>query len=508
LANLVLILGDQLSTAISSLDNFDKKTDTIIMIEAVSEASYVPHHPKKIIFIFSAMRHFAAQLQNSGYHVNYSKLDDKENKQSISGEIIRIFKKSKFDKVIVTKPGEYRLLEEIKSLSKISGLELELREDTRFFCTLAEFKKWSESSKTHRMENFYQLMRKKHSILLDSDGKPEGGKWNYDSENRKPIKKNPEINLPPKFTPDEITNQVIDLVREKFSKNPGKIEPFWFAVTQKQAEQAFDDFLKFKLAKFGDYEDAMITDNGFLFHSVISLYLNVGFLDPKKIINTVQKKYRQGLVPLNSAEGFIRQILGWREFVRGIYWTFMPEYATRNFFNNKKDLPEFFWTGNTDLNCMKNCIQQTLQESYAHHIQRLMIIGNFSLLAGLEPKQVAEWFLSVYSDAFEWVELPNVYGLAIYADGGLIASKPYVSSGNYIQKMSNYCDNCKYDIKEKSGKNACPFNYLYWNFLISNKEKLQKNPRNFVMYNTIGKMDDSKIISIKKDSAKFLKNLK
>jgi deoxyribodipyrimidine photolyase-related protein len=357
------------------------------------------------------------------------------------------------------------------------------------------------------MENFYQFMRKKHSILLDSDGKPEGGKWNYDSENRKSIKKNPDINLPPKFAPDEITNSVINLVKEKFAKNPGSIEPFWFAVTQKQAEQAFDDFLKNKMAKFGDYEDAMLSENGFLYHSVISLYLNVGFLDPRKIIQTIQKNYHDGKIPLNSAEGFIRQILGWREFVRGIYWKFMPQYYGKNYFDHTRKLPEFFWTGNTDLNCLRACISQTLGESYAHHIQRLMVIGNFSLLAGLEPKQVAEWFLSVYSDAFEWVELPNVYGLALFADGGIIASKPYVSSGNYIQKMSNYCDSCKYDIKEKSGKNACPFNYLYWNFLLENKDKLEKNPRNYVMYNVIGKMDESKIKSIKKDSKEFLKTL-
>lgn len=475
------------------------------MVEVNSEASYVNHHVKKIVFIFSAMRHFANELEKSGYDIIYTKLDDKKNTHSIGSEIKRICQSAKFDTVIVTKPGEYRLLEELKSLQL--GIKLELREDTRFICNVEEFQKWSESMKIHRMENFYQFMRKKHSILLDSDGKPEGGKWNYDSENRKPIKKNPDVNLPPKFAPDEITNSVINLVKEKFAKNPGSIEPFWFAVTQKQAEQAFDDFLKNKMAKFGDYEDAMLSENGFLYHSVISLYLNVGFLDPRKIIQTIQKNYHDGKIPLNSAEGFIRQILGWREFVRGIYWKFMPQYYGKNYFDHTRKLPEFFWTGNTDLNCLRACISQTLGESYAHHIQRLMVIGNFSLLAGLEPKQVAEWFLSVYSDAFEWVELPNVYGLALFADGGIIASKPYVSSGNYIQKMSNYCDSCKYDIKEKSGKNACPFNYLYWNFLLENKDKLEKNPRNYVMYNVIGKMDESKIKSIKKDSKEFLKTL-
>jgi len=501
----VLILGDQLSVDISSLKNFDKKTDHVLMAEVMSEASYVQHHPKKIIFIFSAMRHFAQELQSLGFSVHYTKLDDKQNTQNISTELLRISKSLGCEKIIITKPGEYRLLKELESID--SQIKLELREDDRFYCTLDEFSSWIKSSKVYRLENFYQLMRKKHNVLLDLDGKPEGGKWNYDVLNRKPIKKNLKIPPPPKFEADKITQDVINLVKQRFDKNFGSAEPFWFAVTQKQAQEAMDDFVQNKLATFGDYEDAMLEQDGFLFHSILSMYINVGFLEPKKIIPIIEQKYRQGLVPLNSAEGYIRQIIGWREYVRGIYWTFMPDYTKKNYFEHHRKLPEFFWSANTDLNCIKKCIEQTRDESYAHHIQRLMIIGNFSVLTELEPSEVASWFLAVYADAYEWVELPNVYGLALYADGGTMASKPYVSSGNYIKKMSDYCDGCKYDVDLKSGKDACPFNYLYWNFFIKNREKVSGNPRNFVIYNTIKKMTPEKIAQIKKDSKEFLKNL-
>ena len=502
--NLCVILGDQLSQNIASLKNFRKEQDKILMMEVVNEASYVNHHKKKLVLVFSAMRHFAENLKKQGYPVIYSKIDNSSN--TFTEELVKHCKNIKPKKIVIVHPGEYRVLQEIKKWKKILKIPVSIIEDNRFFCNIDEFQKWAGNKKELRMETFYRMMRKKHHILVDDDGKPQGGKWNYDVKNRKRLpKSHPKIPQLLEHRPDRITNQVIIDVKKKFSKHFGDLEPFWFATTNQDAMKNLEEFIENRLELFGPYEDAMVQNEKFLYHSVLSMYLNIGLLEPKQVINKVLQKKN---ISIESIEGFVRQILGWREYIRGIYWHEMPKYSKTNFFNAKNHLPEFYWTGKTEMNCMKNCLKQTIQDAYAHHIQRLMITGNFSLIAGINPKQVCDWYLSVYADAFEWVELPNTHGMTLYADGGILGTKPYAASGNYINKMSDYCKECKYDVKQKEGKDACPFNYLYWNFFLTNREKLENNPRLWTTFSNIKKMSKERKKQIKNDSKKFLIQIK
>ena len=498
--NLCVILGDQLSSNISSLKNFKKNQDKILMMEVFNEATYANHHKKKLVLVFSAMRHFAKELQEKGVSVTYSKIN--KSQDNFTNELSNQCKKIQPKRIVITHPGEYRVLQEIKKWEKVLKIPVSIVDDDRFFCTIDEFKKWTEGRKELRMESFYQMMRKKYQILIDNNGKPKGGKWNYDIKNRKSLPKNhPDIPKPLQHKPDDITKQVITEVKKKFPKHFGDLEPFWFAVTHEQAKKSLKDFIKNRLDMFGPYEDAMAKEESFLYHSVLSMYLNIGLLEPKQIINKVLEK--DG-IKVESVEGFVRQILGWREYIRGIYWYTMPKYSKTNYFDAKNKLPKFYWTGNTEMNCMKNCIEQTIKESYAHHIQRLMITGNFALIAGIKPEEVCEWYLSVYADAYEWVELPNTHGMTLYADGGVLGSKPYAASGNYINKMSDYCKDCKYDVKQKNGDDACPFNYLYWNFFLKNQKKLEKNPRLWTVFSNIKKMSQEKKSQIRNNSKKFL----
>ncbi len=501
-----LILGDQLSKSISSLKNCNQENDIVFMCEVMEEATYVKHHKKKIVFLFSAMRHFAEELKSNGYNIQYTKLNDNENAGSFKKEIERQIQKFNINKIVVTHPGEYRVLKDIQSYSEEFKIDVEILEDDRFLATTKDFNAWAKDRKQLRMELFYREMRKKHNILMNGNN-PEGGKWNYDSENRKP----PEgsLFLPKTYnTPvDNITQEVIKLVEEKFNNHFGNIEPFFFAVTRSQALEALDKFINERLCAFGDFQDAMLEGEPWMYHSHLSFYINCGLLQPKECIQAAEEAYKNKKAPLNAVEGFIRQILGWREYVRGLYWLKMPEYKTLNFFEAKKKLPDFFWTANTDMNCLKQCIQETKENAYAHHIQRLMVIGNFSLLTGLNPMEVNEWYLLVYADAYEWVELPNVTGMILFADGGYLASKPYAASGTYINKMSNYCTNCKYNITQKEGEKACPFNYLYWDFLARNREKLKNNHRIGMMYKTYDRMPEKKKVQITKDSQKFINSL-
>ena len=498
--NLCVILGDQLSSNISSLKNFKKNQDKILMMEVFNEATYANHHKKKLVLVFSAMRHFAKELQEKGVSVTYSKIN--KSQDNFTKELSSQCKKIQPKRIVITHPGEYRVLQEIKKWEKVLKIPVSIVDDDRFFCTIDEFKKWTEGRKELRMESFYQMMRKKYQILIDNNGKPKGGKWNYDIKNRKSLPKNhPDVPKPLQHKPDDITKQVISEVKKKFSKHFGDLEPFWFAVTHEQAKKSLNDFIKNRLSMFGPYEDAMAQEESFLYHSVLSMYLNIGLLEPKQIINKVLEK--DG-IKVESVEGFVRQILGWREYIRGIYWYTMPKYSKTNYFDAKNKLPKFYWTGNTEMNCIKNCIEQTIKESYAHHIQRLMITGNFALIAGIKPEEVCEWYLSVYADAYEWVELPNTHGMTLYADGGVLGSKPYAASGNYINKMSDYCKDCKYDVKQKEGDDACPFNYLYWNFFLKNQKKLEKNPRLWTVFSNIKKMSQEKKSQIRNNSKKFL----
>ena len=504
--SLHLILGDQLSHSISSLRDFELKNSIILMCEVWDEATYVKHHKKKIAFIFSAMRHFAEELRQKGYQVDYVTLDDSNNTGSFTGEVNRAIHRHTPDKIVVTSPGEYRVLTQIKQWKRQFRIPVEIRQDDRFLCSLEAFKNWADGFKSLRLESFYRYMRKKHSILMDGE-KPIGGQWNYDTENRKPPKTGLNVPDPYLTTIDAITEDVIRLVSIQFKNHFGDLEPFYFAQNRTQALMVLETFIKERLPLFGDYQDAMLQGQPWLFHSHLSFYLNCGLLLPLECVEMAERAYRSGQAPLNAVEGFIRQIIGWREYVRGIYWMKMPDYAEKNYLVASRELPELYWNANTRMNCLHQCVKETKNNAYAHHIQRLMVLGNFALLIGVDPKLVNEWYLIVYADAYEWVELPNVTGMILFADGGFMASKPYAASGSYINKMSNYCKSCSYEVTQKNGPDACPFNYLYWDFLARNREKLHSNHRIGMMLKTYDKMGEEKHTSIRQDSERFLKEI-
>ena len=474
-----LILSDQLSSSISSLNDIEQD-DVVLMCEVIQEATYVKHHPKKIAFLFAAMRHFAEELKAKDISIQYIKLTDLENTGSLIGEVARVVKALNVKCLIITEPSEYRIRKMIESFQESLNISVEIRPDNRFLCSVQEFKSWSHDKKQLRMEYFYREMRKKYNILIESDGNPTGGKWNYDKENRKPpIKglKSPERISHKKSA---ILKDVLELVAEKFSDHFGNLEPFNYAITSEQAMMELRHFIDYILPNFGDYQDSMVKGEAYLNHSLLSSYINSGLLLPLEVCKQVELAYRHGKAPLNAAEGFIRQVLGWREYVRGIYWLKMPDYAKLNYLEAKTNLPDFYWGSKTNMVCMSEAVSHTRDHAYSHHIQRLMVTGNFALIAGLDVKQVQEWYLAVYSDAYEWVEMPNTLGMALFGDGGILGSKPYAASGKYIQKMSNFCDYCPYNPQDTIGENACPFNALYWDFIARNRDKLADNHRLFM----------------------------
>lgn len=478
--NLILILGDQLSPENPALLAADIKKDTIVMAEVAEETTYVAHNRHKIAFILSAMRHFCTTLRQQGYTVIYHTLAD--GHRSLESAVRHSVEQVKPTGLLVCEPGEYRLTEAINSWGKRLKIPVSQLEDSRFLASASFFKEWKARQKQPRMEYFYREMRKLHGLLLDADGKPEGGRWNYDRENRKGWRGAADI--PPRSfpTPNTVTQQVIDEVQQAFPNNPGDLSQFYAAVTRSEALEQLEWFCDHALAGFGTWQDAMATESGWLFHSLIAAYLNAGLLDPLATCQRVERAWRDGDCELSAAEGFIRQVLGWREFVRGIYWAEMPNYAEKNQLAAQRALPEWFWTADTDMHCLQQSLQQSLDLGYGHHIQRLMVIGNFALLAGLAVKEVCDWYLAVYIDAFEWVELPNTLGMALYADGGIMASKPYAASGKYIQRQGNYCKSCRYDPAQVTGEKACPYNALYWSFLERNREQLSSNHRMSMMY--------------------------
>jgi deoxyribodipyrimidine photolyase-related protein len=499
---LVLVLGDQLSPDIAALKAADKAQDIVVMAEVSNEASYVPHHPKKIAFLFSAMRHFAQKLRQDGWTVDYTQLDADTPHGSIATALIAAADRHGTSKVIATEPGEWRLIQHLND----APLDLTQMEDDRFIATHAEFEAWAEGRKQLRLEWFYREMRRKTGLLMDGD-KPSGGKWNFDHDNRKPAPGEVDFSGPLRFEPDAITSDVLDLVETRFGGNFGTLRPFWFAVTPENARLSLTHFIDGGLTKFGDYQDAMLTDERFLWHSILSMYLNAGLLSPLEICRAAEAAWQKGTAPLNAVEGFIRQIIGWREFVRGIYFHEGPDYTSRNALAHDRALPALYWGGETKMHCLSQAVAQTREDAYAHHIQRLMVTGNFALLAGIHPHEVHEWYLAVYADAYEWVEAPNTIGMSQFADGGVVGSKPYVSSGNYIDRMSNYCKSCAYSVKTKAGEGACPFNLLYWHFLDRHRDKFQGNPRMGNMYRTWDRMNADKRDTIVAQADAFLSQM-
>ena len=499
MTRLVLVLGDQLSENLSALSAADKDRDIVVMAEVAEEAGYVPHHPKKIAFLFAAMRKFAARLQDAGWQVVYTRLDDTHNSGTICGELVRRAAEHDATGVIATQPGEWRLIEALGEMP----LKLHIIRDDRFIASADAFEDWAKGKKQLRMEYFYREMRRKTGLLMEDD-QPAGGKWNYDHDNRKPAPDDIKFEGPLKFEPDNVVEEVLDLVAARFGNSFGTLRPFWFATDRDQALAQLDHWIKGGLSDFGDYQDAMLADRPFMYHSLISLYINAGLLDPLEVCQKVEAAWQAGHAPLNAVEGFIRQIIGWREYVRGIWYREGPDYTRRNILNHSNNLPAMYWGAPTDMRCIAQTVAQTRDHAYAHHIQRLMVTGNFALLAGIDPWQVHEWYLAVYADAYEWVEAPNVIGMSLFADGGIIASKPYVSSGNYIDKMSDYCGGCAYKVKEKTGPKACPFNLLYWHFLIRHRERFSSNPRMGQMYATWDRMDKDRRETVLRDADRFL----
>ena len=501
-----IVLGDQLSVDLSALADLDPGRDIVLMMEVQEENTYVRHHKQKIVLVLSAMRHFADALRKSGVTVDYVRLDKPDNSGSLTTEVQRAVARHRPGRIVVTEPSEWRVQALVEGWASLTGAPIEVRADHRFFASRARFAVWARGRRSWRMEHFYREMRREHGILIEGE-QPAGGEWNYDQANRKRL---PARTVPParlRFPPDATTLEVMVLVEHRFPDHFGGLEEFGWPVTRADAVHPLDDFIAHGLPNFGDYQDAMKAGDSFLFHSLLAPALNIGLLSPREVCRAAEAAWRTGTAPLNAVEGFVRQILGWREYVRGVYWTLMPDYADRNALQATRKLPAFYWTGDTVMRCLREAIGSTARHAYSHHIQRLMVTGNFALLAGLAPREIERWYLAVYADAFEWVEMPNTLGMAIFADGGQMASKPYAASGAYIDRMSDFCSVCAYDVKQKTGPNACPFNYLYWAFLIRQKNRLSDNPRLAMPYRTLAGWPREREAAILDEADAFLNQL-
>ncbi len=476
--NLVVILGDHLDDASLALEGFDPLQDLVWMCEAPAEAQYVWSHKARIALFLSAMRHFAIGLRAKKYPISYRTSED-QLLPTLVENLERDIESIKPARIVMTEPGEWRLRKDFESISSDLSIPLEIREDTHFLCSLSDFEKWSRKRSVFRLEHFYRWMRMRTGFLMLSNGKPAGDRWNYDAENRSGFGSAGPNKVPItiRFEPDEVTRAVIQEVEERYSDHPGSLDKFDWPVTREQALLALDDFVKNRLAEFGQWQDAMWEHESYLWHSRLSAALNLHLINPREVCESAENAWRLGHASLPSVEGFIRQILGWREYVRGLYWQHMPAALNENALGADRPLPKFYWSADTSMNCLKQCIEGTLRTGYAHHIQRLMVTGLYALLMGVRPREVHEWYLAVYVDAVEWVELPNTLGMSQYADGGRMASKPYIASGRYIDRMSNYCSNCIYKPNQATGAQACPVTILYWDFLDRHSERFATHPR-------------------------------
>ncbi|MEH3037948.1 MAG: cryptochrome/photolyase family protein [Sphingomonas adhaesiva] len=504
---LIPVLGDQLSHGLASLRDVAPDEAVVLLMEVAQETTYVRHHQRKIALILSAMRHFADELRAAGWRVDYIRLDDPANTGSFTGEVARAVKRHAARAVRIVEPGEWRVKEMIDGWAGSLGVPVEVIPDDRFICSLLEFQTWAQSRNDLVMEFFYREMRRKTGLLMTADGKPEGGRWNLDKENRAPPKRGVNYPEPLAVAPDAITREVMALVAARFGDHFGRLEGFALPVTAAQARRALTHFVRTALPHFGTFQDAMVTGQDWLFHSWLSPAINLGLLTPLEVATAAAQAYTAGDVPLNAAEGFVRQIIGWREYVRGYYWLEMPEVADANALGATRALPDFYWTGDTDMLCVAEAVRNTRDHGYAHHIQRLMVLGNFAMLAGVRPQEVADWFLVVYADAYEWVELPNVIGMSQHADGGRMATKPYAGGGAYIDRMSDHCGACRYDVKKKTGEGACPFNALYWDFLARHERRFARNRRMANMYATWNRMTPDTRAAYRDSAAAFLATL-
>ena len=527
---LAVVLGDQLDPASPILDGLDPAQDAVWMAEVVEESIHPVSHKQRIVVFLAAMRHLRDALRARGITVYYSELGQggehghgpgagsgrgrgaEHNQRSdnrppaggsartreshspvtLTEQLEHDLAQIKPQRIIMLEAGDYRLEQEFLALAERVPYPFEVLPDPHFYVARAEFMQWLGERKQPRLEHFYRALRKRFDVLMDGD-EPRGGKWNFDAENRKAFSRaGPELSPPrPRFAPDATTTAVIDTVQTHFPDHPGSLDGFNWPVTPEDARVALDDFVSHRLATFGRYQDAMWTDAPFLNHSLLSVALNLKLINPRVVVETVIERGRSNGAPMASVEGFVRQVLGWREYVRGLYWARMPDYLEQNALSADMPLPAFYWHGETEMVCMAQTIGQTLKHGYAHHIQRLIVTGLFALLVGVEPRQVHEWYLGIYVDAVEWVELPNTLGMSQFADGGVMASKPYVASGKYIDRMSNYCRGCRFKPDRRSGPDACPFTVLFWDFLMRHEARFGSHPRTSLMWRNLAKIQES-----------------
>ncbi len=536
--HLVLILGDQLDEASSAFEGFDPAQDVVLMVEAFEESTHVWSHKIRTTLFLSAMRHFAESLRQRGWQVEYRALDSHGDKTLADG-LLAATAQHQPQAVIGVEPGDLRVRQQIEDAVKIAiesratgarnetakakkdiskepkndafGAFLTWREDKHFLCGLPQFRQWAGKSTSLRMEFFYRTMRKQYRVLMDADkpAEPVGGQWNFDADNRKSFGKAGPKNVPTavRHEPDAVTLDVIKLVNQRFAKHPGKLDDFSWPVTREQALAALKDFIDNRLPQFGPHEDAMWTNLDFGWHSLLSSSLNLKLLNPLEVVLAAEEAYKKHDLDLASVEGFIRQILGWREFMRGVYFLDMPELKTANHYGHINPLPKWYWTGDTHMNCMKQCIGQTLKNGYSHHIQRLMVTGMFGVTAQISPQAICDWYLAVYVDAVEWVELPNTAGMALFANGGRFTSKPYVASGAYVKRMSNYCGGCKYEADTRVGPKACPMTTLYWNFLDQHEASFAGNPRTALMVKNLQRMAPELRAEVRSRASQMLADL-
>lgn len=491
------VTGSQLNHQLALIKEADKENDVFLFVEAHSRSTWQNYHKQKLVLIFSAMRHFAQELRDKGFHVDYREAES--------------FQQAWQDHVDAHHPSVVYMTEHTDHRMRVAfdnwrqslpdNLQVHfLSDDPLFLLPYNEAKEALSGEGPWMMDPFYRQMRKQFHILLE-DGKPVGGKWSYDAENRKPPKKGLTFNKARAFRPDAITQEVIDKVHETYADNPGSLTSFRWPVTRSEALDALRQFISERLPTFGTYQDAMLTDEPFMSHALLSSSINIGLLSPQEVIDRAEQAYHDGDVPLAAAEGFIRQILGWREYMRAVYIRTMPGYRKVNNFHHQVDLPSFFWDAETNMNCMHQSLQPVVDHGYNHHIQRLMVLGNFANLFGISPQQTADWFNEMYIDAYDWVVLPNVLGMALYADGGTLSTKPYIASGNYIHKMSDYCESCVYKVKNQLEEDACPFNALYWNFIDRHEKRLAGNHRMSFMLKQWAKREDDQKDAIRSKAA-------
>ena len=501
---LIVVLGDQLDLDAAAFDGFEAALDAVWMAEVAEESTHVWSSKPRTVMFLAAMRHFALALRGAGRPLHYTRLDAPHNCGALAAQLHADIERLRPARLVMTAPGDWRLLQAIKAVAHANGLPLDIREDRHFFVSVREFAAHAKGRKSLRMEYFYREQRKRHGVLMQ-DGEPIGGQWNFDADNREAFGAAGPGAVPPRkaFEPDGVTREVIALVDSRFAAHPGRLDSFSWPVTRAQALQSLHAFIADRLPLFGRYEDALWPGEAWLYHSHLSAALNLKLLNPREVVAAAEAAYQVGAAPLAGVEGFVRQILGWREYVRGIYWTQMPDYAERNALNAHANLPAWYWTGRTDMACLRDALQQTLANGYSHHIQRLMVTGLFALLLGVEPRQVHAWYLSVYVDAVEWVELPNTLGMAMYADGGLMASKPYIATGKYIERMGSkqHCASCRYDPAQREGERACPYTTLYWDFLARHASLLAKNPRMGLQVRNLARLSEAQKLAVAERAA-------